>query len=163
MSTQYAHSHSGRPSVALFKKIGIFMALMVCMAVTTYAQSTNDWDDEEEDETEEKTLVDDRPAKKDDVTIQLNEELYTWKDELSVHRGDTLDISVRDLAAGSRVEIVAEKGGISVGRKVFYANHKGELDLEIRTGTKKMKGNITLSYTPSGGAKKDKSVHLIVD
>ena len=99
----------------------------------------------------------------EDVTIHLNEELYVWKDELTVHRGDTLTISVRDLAAGSKVEIIAEKGGISVGRKVFYSNHKGELDLEIRTGNKKMKGGIDLNYTASGGAKKQKSVHLIVD
>lgn len=164
MDTMHTISSWARTQLALFRKAGLLCACLLCLSLTAMAQTTDVWGEEEEDEpTEEKALVDDRPEKKEEVTIKLNEELFQWKDELTIHRNDTLNISVRDLAPASRVEIVAEKGGISLGRKVFYANNRGELDLEIRNGNKKMKGNIVLSYTPSGAPKKEKSIHLVID
>jgi hypothetical protein len=162
-----ATSRTGSPCGAAFHKIGLVLAFLLLMTVTVFAQtqSNDGWDDEDDEDepTEEKALVDDRPAKKEEVTIRLNEELFVWKDDLTIHRDDTLTISVRDLAPGSRVEILADKGGINLARKIFYSNNKGELDLEIRIGNKKMKGNITLNYTPSGAAKKERSIHLVVD
>lgn len=164
MSMMHSTSTSAAVKVAILRRIGLLMAFLMVLSFTAFAQTDENWeDDDDEDETEEKALVDDRPAKKEDVTIHLNEELYTWRDELTVHRNDTLTISVRDLAGGTRVEINADKGGITLAHKVFYANAKGELDLEIRVGNKKMKGNIELGYTPSGAPKKTKTVHLTVD
>jgi hypothetical protein len=145
----------------------LFFAMAGMISFTAVAQSTGEaWEEEEEDmdePTEEKALIDDRPSKKVEVTITLNGEIFEWKDEVHIQRGDTLDISVRDLAPASRVEIVAEKGGISLTRKVFYSNNRGELDLEVRVGSKKMKGKANLIYTPSGAAKKEKQVMVIVE
>lgn len=144
-----------------------FLAFWLVASTAALAQSTNGaWEeeDEEEDEpTEEKALIDDRPAKKEDVTIRLNGEVFQWREEIHFKRNDTLDIAVRDLAPGSRVEIIAEKGGINLSKKVFYANSKGELDLEVRVGGKKVKGKANLIYTPSGGAKKQKEISIAVE
>lgn len=141
--------------------------IMVAIIAPLSAQST-DWDKEdpdadEEEPTEEKALIDDRPAKKEDVTITLDEKAFHWAEEVHIKKGDTIDISVRDLAPSSRVEIVAEKGGIPLSRKVFYSNNKGELDLEIRVGSRKVKGKATLIYTPSGAVKKEREVMIIVE
>jgi hypothetical protein len=155
------------PWVAPLHKIGLLLACLLLLTVTAFAQSTNDWtdddDDDEDEPVEEKALLDSRPTKVDDVTIKLNDEVFTWQEELTIDREDTLSISVRNLAPASRVEITADKGGINIGRKIYWANNQGELDLEVRVGNKKMKGNITLGYTPVGNTKKEHSVHLIVD
>jgi hypothetical protein len=146
-----------------------FTAFLLAFSVAAIAQTGGEaWeeeDDEEEDEpTEEKALIDDRPMeKKREVTITLDGEPFEWKDEIHIQRGDTIDISVRDLAPASRVEIVAAKGGINLTRKVYWANNMGELDLEVRIGGKKMKGTANLIYTPSGAPKKEKEIMVIVD
>jgi hypothetical protein len=144
------------------------MVFAVVFAVAAFGQNTGEaWEEEDELEdeepTEEKALIDDRPTKKDDVTIKLDGEVFTWREEIVIKREDTLDISVRDLAPGSRVEIIAEKGGINLSKKVFYSNAKGELDLEVRIGNKKIKGGATLIYTPSGGVKREKEINIIVE
>jgi hypothetical protein len=164
MSTLHHNSPMAADWAAFLRKVGIFMTLLLVLSLSASAQDDEDWDeDEEEEETEEKALIDNRPSKKEDVTIRLDEELFTWTEEITIHRNDTLTISVRDLAPASRVEITADKGGINLARKLFYSNNEGELDLEIRIGNRKMKGNITLSYTPSGSPKRERSIHLIVD
>jgi hypothetical protein len=89
--------------------------------------------------------------------------VFNWAEEVHIKRGDTLEISVRDLAPASRVEIIAEKGGINLSRKVFYSNNRGELDLEVRIGSKKIKGKANLIYTPSGATKKEREVMIIVE
>lgn len=130
-------------------------------------QGNDAWEDEEDEDEEEvisedKALIDNTPTKREEVTVKLNDEVFDWREEVVLHRNDTITISVRDLAPASRVEIVADKGGIDLARKIFYSNKEGELDLEIRLGNRKMKGNITLSYTPSGAAKKSRAVHLVI-
>jgi hypothetical protein len=147
-----------------------FAAFFLAFSVAAFAQTTDGaWEEEddefEEDEpTEEKALIDDRPIeKKAEVTITLDGEVFDWKDEIIIQRGDTIDISVRDLAPASRVEIIAEKGGINLTRKVFWANNQGELDLEVRIGSKRMKGKANLIYTPSGAPKKEKENMVIVE
>jgi hypothetical protein len=148
------------------------VAMLMCLFAfgLLSAQSTGAWDeeDDEEDETEEviedKALVDDRPASADEARIWLNgESMSPDTKQLTVHRGDTLTITVRDLAPGTSVVIQAAKGGINLSKKAFYANSKGELDLEIRLGSKKMKGLAKLNYTPSNGKRREKEVHIEVD
>lgn len=142
------------------------LSLVFCLILSfpLLAQTDDEeFEDEDEDVKEEKALVDNRPSKKEDVTITLNGAHFLWKDQIHIKRNDTLDISVRDLAPASRVEIIAEKGGINLTRKVYYSNQDGELDLEVRIGNKKMKGKANLIYTPSGGGKKEKQVEIILD
>jgi hypothetical protein len=162
MNTKLFGSRHAAEWASAFRRMGLFVAFLSLLSFTAFAQN-DEWESEDEDETEETEAVTTAPSKKEDVTIQLNDVLFVWKDELVVKRNDTLTISVRDLAPASRVEIVADKGGINIGRKIFYSNNRGELDLEIRVGNKKMKGNITLAYTPSGASKKERSIHLVVD
>ena len=56
-----------------------FLVFSLAFTVAAIAQNTGEaWeeeDDEEEEPTEEKALIDDRPTKKDDVTIKLNGEI----------------------------------------------------------------------------------------
>jgi hypothetical protein len=166
MDTMHTATPFASGKLAILRKASLFLACFFLLAFTALAQTkvVDEWtEDDDEEPTEEKALLDDRPAKVEDVTIRLNDELFTWKDELTIHRNDTLSISVRDLAPSSRVEIIAEKGGISLGRKVYFSNNRGELDLEVRNGSKKMKGNILMNYTPSGALKKERSIHLIID
>ena len=149
-----------------FSLRSLMMTMLMFAFITPLMAQTTDWDEEDEEEeepTEEKALIDDRPAKKEEVTVTLDSKLFNWSEEVHVKKGDTLDISVRDLAPASRVEIVAEKGGIPLGRKVFYSNNRGELDLEIRVGSRKVKGKMTMIYTPSGAAKKEREVMIFVE
>jgi hypothetical protein len=154
--------------VFALRKMVLFLAFAFAFSCTVFAQNTGEVWEEEDDEdeetpTEEKALIDDRPAKKEEVTVKLNGEVFNWAQEVHIKREDTLEISVRDLAPASRVEIVAEKGGIDLSRKVFYSNNRGELDLEIRIGNKKIKGKAKLIYTPSGATKKEREVMIFVE
>lgn len=148
-----------------FSLRSLTMTMLMIAFISPLMAQTTDWDDEEEEDepTEEKALIDDRPAKKEEVTVTLEGKVFDWAEEVHIKKGDTLDISVRDLAPASRVEIVAEKGGIPLSRKVFYCNNKGELDLEVRVGSRKVKGKATLIYTPSGAAKKEREVMIFVE
>lgn len=127
------------------------------------------WEDDDEDEDGEEggTVVSDwdreGPGKHDDVMIRLNGKPFELEDELTVNREDTLDISVRHLAPGSFVSVQMEKGGIKLSRKGFYANSLGQLDLEIRTGGKKVSGKAILFYTPSNGKKRERKITVTVD
>ncbi|MBL0018312.1 MAG: hypothetical protein IPP17_18190 [Bacteroidetes bacterium] len=149
-------------------KMFLFLAFAFVFSATAFAQNTGEaWeeegDEDEETPTEEKALIDARPEKKSEVTVTLNGEVFNWAEEVRIKKEDTLLISVRDLAPASRVEIVAEKGGIDLSRKVFYSNNRGELDLEIRIGNKKIKGKAKLIYTPSGASKKEREVMIFVE
>ncbi|HEX2898699.1 MAG TPA: hypothetical protein VHS96_03160, partial [Bacteroidia bacterium] len=132
---------TGYPALlrAIFLMVFAFAFSMAAMAQST-GEAWEEEGDEDDEPTEEKALIDDRPEKKEEVTIRLNGEVFNWAEEVHIKRGDTLEISVRDLAPASRVEIIAEKGGINLSRKVFYSNNRGELDLEVRIGSKKIKG-----------------------
>jgi hypothetical protein len=139
--------------------------ILACAGAAAFSQvKTDDWaEEDDEEDTLENAGAEEGAARRDDATITLNGEIFTWKKEVYLRREDTLEISVRHLAAGSRVEIVAEKGGISIGRKVFYANSKGELDLEVRTGSRKVKGRVTLAYTPVSALGKEREIIVMVE
>jgi hypothetical protein len=150
-----------------FRRIFLFMAFALAFTASAWTQNTGEaWEeegDEEDEPTEEKALIDDRPEKKEEVTVTLNGEVFQWAEEVHIKKEDTLEISVRDLAPASRVEIIAEKGGINLSRKIFYSNNRGELDLEVRMGNKKIKGKAKLIYTPSGASKKEREVMIFVE
>ena len=150
------------------KRLGLLMTFFGLAFVSLSAQSTNDiWDEGDEDEEEE--IVEEAPIeapheRKSEASIWLNGVAFDpATEEITLHRNDTLEIMVRDLAPATSVVIQAEKGGINLSKKAFYANKKGELDLEIRLGNKKMKGKAKLLYTPSDGNRKQREVHIIVD
>ena len=166
MNTKQFLHITGISGHAALRRTVFFLTFVLAMTTAAFSQNTNDaWDeeDDEEEPTEEKALIDASPVKQEEVTITLNGELFKWKEEVHIKREDTLEISVRDLAPGSKVEIIAEKGGINLSKKYFYANHKGELDLEVRIGNKRIKGKANLIYTPSGAPKKQREVTIIVE
>ncbi|MFM2375940.1 MAG: hypothetical protein RLZZ165_1037 [Bacteroidota bacterium] len=141
------------------------LIIFACVYAAAFSQvKTDDWGEgDDEEDTLETARAEDGAGPKEDATVTLNGEIFQWKEEVHLQREDTLDISVRHLAAGSRVEIVAEKGGIPIGRKVFYANGKGELDLEVRTGSRKVKGKVTLAYTPGSAPGKERGIIVRVE
>lgn len=148
---------------------GFMMLALLLMVNVAMAQSTDDgvWDAEDsEEEVDEKALVateDDGVKRYEDVLITINGKEVKVGDEYRCKRDDTLSISVRHLQGGSPVVIEVQKGGINLKRKSFYANHLGELDLEVQTGTKKGSGDAVLSYTPKGNTKKSLKVKLIIE
>ena len=73
------------------------------------------------------------------------------QEEYTFSKMDTLDIQVRHLAPGSVVSLHLKKGGVMLKKRVFSANTKWQIDLEVRTGNKKVKGSATLYYVPSNG------------
>ncbi len=152
----------------MLTKIGLFLAFFAFAIGSVSAQSSGDiWDDgEDEEETTEETgptLSNDIPKRKDEARIWLNGVSHDPKtEEITFHTGDTLEITVRDLAPATSVVIKAAKGGINVSKKAFYANKKGELDLEIRLGNKRMKGKAKLYYTTSDGKRRQTEVHIII-
>ena len=112
-------------------KMFLFLAFAFVFSATAFAQNTGEaWeeegDEDEETPTEEKALIDARPEKKSEVTVTLNGEVFKWAEEVRIKKEDTLLISVRDLAPASRVEIVAEKGGIDLSKK---DQRQGKADL----------------------------------
>jgi hypothetical protein len=162
--------HTSFPLFSL-RSWGIFAAILFLGCSLSMAQ-TSGWDGEpDEDDTEEveTTLVNgeeeawDVPAgKHKEVEIRLNGEDFPLKDDLEIARKETLDIKVRYLRPGSEVILKMQKGGINLDRKVFYCNEKGQLDLEVQTGNKKIAGNAIIFYTPSDGPRKERKVHIAV-
>lgn len=129
------------------------------------AAQTNDseqisWEDDDEDEADGD---EEGPGNYAEVLVRLNGEEIELSEEVKVNRNDTLDIQVRHLKPGSFVAIHMEKGGIKLKKKGFYANSLGQLDLEVRTGRKKLSGKATLYYTPSNGRKKERKVSLSIE
>lgn len=144
-----------------------FLSANPMMAQTNSGEQISWEDDEDEEETEEVAPANDwdreGPGKHEDVAIRLNGKTFEWKEELKVKREDTLEISVRHLAPGSFVSVQMEKGGIKLSRKGYYANSLGQLDLEVRTGGKKVSGKAILFYTPSNGKKRERRVTVSIE
>ena len=125
--------------------------------------SWEDDDEEEGDAEAEDSFETEGSGRFADVLIHLNGEEFELKEELEVNKNDTLNIQVRHLAPGSFVSVQMEKGGIKLSRKGFYANSLGQLDLEVRTGGKKVSGQALLTYTPSNGKKIQKKVTVRIE
>jgi hypothetical protein len=144
---------------------GMFLFFLMLSGSVALAQSSG-WDGEaDEDEaaySEDPEAWDVPAGSHDEVAIRLNGKDFPLSDDLEVMRRETLDVKVRYLKPGSAVIIKMQKGGINLKRKVFYCNEKGQLDLEVRTGKKKVAGNAILYYTPSKGTKKERKVHIAV-
>ncbi|MEM6273192.1 MAG: hypothetical protein AAF998_27520 [Bacteroidota bacterium] len=149
------------------RSIGLAFILLLLTASLASAQNSA-WDGEPDEDDETSTQVVDEAAwdvpagKHDDAVIRLNGEDFPMTDDLEVMRRETLDVKVRYLKPGSAVIIKMQKGGIALKRKVFYCNEKGQLDLEVRTGKKRVSGNAVLYYIPSNGIKKERKVHIAV-
>jgi hypothetical protein len=148
---------------------GLAVLALLLLVNVAMAQSTDEdvWESEDsEEEVDEKAAVakeDDAPKRYEDVLIKINGQTVEVGDEYRCKRDDVLAIEVRQLQGGSPVTIEIQKGGISLKRKNFYANHLGELDLEVKTGNKKGSGDAVLSYTPKGNTKKSLQVKIIIE
>ena len=148
---------------------GLALMALLLLVNVAMAQSTDEgvWDSEDDDEeVDEKATVakeDDSPKRYEDVLITINGKEVKVGSEYRCKRDDVLTIAVRQLQGGSPVTIEVQKGGINLKRKSFYANHLGELDLEVKTGTKKGSGDAVLSYTPKGNSKKSLKVKIIIE
>ena len=144
------------------------LGFLLTAALPAFAQNgtpEGDWY-EDEDSVAEETVAEPAPTSKmryEDALIHINGDRITPSSEYSVDREDTLDIQVRQLAPGSPVTIEVKKGGINLKRKTFYANNRGELDLEVKTGSKKGSGDAVLYYTPAGNSRKILEVHLTIE
>ncbi len=142
------------------KRYFVFLFLVAAFAAQPFSLSAQNGDWFTDDEDDEEVMVDDSEAwdigagKFDEVKIRLNGEEVELGDDYTFPKNDTLTIQVRHLAPNSGIAIHVKKGGIKLKRTSFYANEKGQLDLEVRTGNKKVKGTAILYYTPSKGTKK---------
>ena len=151
------------------KRYFFFLFLLIGFTTQPLLSSaqTGDWfvDDEEDEE-----VVDDNSDAWDigagnfaEVKIRLNGEEVELGDTYTFNKNDTLDIQVRHLKPNSGIAIHVKKGGIKLKRTSFYANEKGQLDLEVRTGNKKVKGQAILYYTPSNGVKKELKAQVAIE
>jgi len=146
----------------------IWLLALLCSAFSfSQLPAQSDWfeDDEDEEVVDENggDAWDIAAGKMDEVKIRLEGEDVKLEEAYTFSRKDTLDIQVRHLAPGSPVSLHMKKGGINLKKKVFYANHRGQLDLEVRTGNKKAKGSATLYYTTSNGRKKEHDVKIVLE
>ena len=151
----------------MFRLLTLAVWMMLLTASMGWAQNTGEgvWDEEDDDEEVIGTIDagEIEPARYDDVDIKINDKPLAIGSDYKVAREDTLNIAVRHLAPGSAVIIEIKKGGINFKRKVFYANNKGELDLEVKTGSKKVSGDAVLYYIPKGNSKKTLDVRIVVE
>jgi|GEM_PF-2273645 hypothetical protein len=143
----------------------LMMGFLFWASVPAIAQSTDVWgeeDDEEEVDSVE-TGEESAPVKHDDALVKVNDQVIKVGSEFRAKKDEVLNISVRQLQGGSPVIVEMKKGGINLSRKVFYSNSQGELDLEVKTGNKKVSGEGVLTYTPKGQAKKTLDVKIYVE
>jgi len=148
----------------------LFLVLMVSsmtLPASLHAQSSDaDWfaDDDEEEEViaEDSETWDVGAGNFDEVKIKLDGELVTLGDDYSFGKDEVLNLQVRHLQPHSRIAIHIKKGGIKLKKTSFQANEKGQLDLEIKTGRKKVKGSAVLYYTPSNGKKKTLNAQVAI-
>ena len=117
------------------------------------------WDDEDDEEEEAEDLS---IYKEADVWVKDEKMVLEPQMELEYSRNDTFMIKVRHLRPASFVSVNLKKAGMKLEKKNYRANNKGELDLEVRTGKRKVKGSATLFYTPGGGEKKEINVKLAI-
>lgn len=123
----------------------------------------------EDDEDEEVTMVegdeevwDVAAGRMDDVLIRVNGDETRISEEYNFDKKDTLTIQVRHLRPNSAVVLHMKKGGIKLKRTSYYSNEKGQLDLEVRTGNKKVSGTADIYYTPSNGKKKERKAKISI-
>lgn len=150
-------------SIAL-RNTGLLIVMLMMGMHFAVAQSGGEqisWDSSDDSE---ETVDDEGPGRHTEALIRLNGEVFdiAGAENIEVARKDTLDIQIRHLAPGSAVILHMKKGGIKLKRKAFYANAKGQLDLEVYTGSKKVSGSATVYYTPSKGGKKERDVKISV-
>lgn len=116
------------------------------------------WDDDDEEE----VVPEDAGVKYDEVLITLNGEEITLSENFEVSKAETLDIAISRLKPNSWVAIRIYKGAVMFKKMGWYANEKGELQLEVKSGKRKVKGRAELYYVPSNGKKKKREVKVVV-
>ena len=133
--------------------------LFVAVAGFAFAQSDTEEDDDEwgENPAEEWVL-----EKRADVTIFLDDKEYKLGEIAEFERDKVLQVKIRFLRPDSWVAVHIEKAGMELKKHRFLSNGHGELDLEIKTGKRKIKGTATLFYTPSNDQKMEKKVKVQV-
>lgn len=125
--------------------------LLPFSALSAQTQPVDDDDEEEEEGDDWTSPVREQPlAKFDEALIMVDGKKFEVTPEISVPRNDTIEIAVTQLKPLSRVGVVVKKGNIVVKKTAFYANEKGELILEVRTGGK-LSGNAVVDYIASSG------------
>lgn len=150
------------------KKQAYFLFLFALLFFSASAlPAQSDWfeddDDEEVVDADESEAWDIAAGKESEVKIKLNGEMVELGNDYTFRKKDTLDIKVRHLAPGSGVVLHIKKGGIKLKKKAFYANHRGQLDLEVRTGGKKVGGTAVVHYTTSSGRKVEREVKIQIE
>ena len=130
----------------------------------SHLQAQNWFEDDEEETVAEEGEAWDVPAGNfPEVRLRLDGQEAAIQEAYSFSKGDTLSIQVRHAKPGSAIVLHVKKGGIKLKRTAFYANEKGQLDLEVRTGNRKIKGSATVFYTPSNGKKKERDVKISIE
>jgi hypothetical protein len=143
----------------------LLLILAIASPALLWSQGNNqiEWSDDEE-ETEAAAPGTEAPRpKKDKATVTLNGELYEVGATATFAKGDSIEVSVRDLQPNSWVAVQMKKGGIVLNKKGFFANELGELDLLIYTGDKKVKGSATVIYHASSGKKVELDCEIAIE
>lgn len=145
---------------------GLMLMAMMCFGLALSAQSGGyeqiDWDDDDDEDEDSVEVVTVARPKVDEATVYLDGEEVPISDDFIVYRHDTLQVQIRDLMPSTYVAVHLKKGGATLEKMGWFCNERGELDLEIRTGKKKVKGSAVLFYTPSNGRKKKREVKVQV-
>ena len=142
----------------------LFAALMFsAQSLSAQADWFEDDDDEEVVDADSSEEWDIAAGKESEAKVRLNGEGIELTGDYTFRKKDTLDIKVRHLEPGSGVVLHMKKGGIKLKKKAFYANHRGQLDLEVRTGSKKVSGTAVVYYTTSSGRKVEREVHIKIE
>lgn len=143
----------------------LLFGFLVTAPASLSAQSGNyeqiSWDDSDEDEDDEEAEDLTRYKQADvyvkDELMELSPEM-----ELEYAKNDTFMIKVRHLRPSSFVFVNLQKAGMKLEKKNYRANEKGELDLEVRTGKRRVKGSAVLKYTAGNNEKQEIKVKLAV-
>lgn len=150
------------------KKYSLFLAFVAFLFFSLQPLQGQNNQINWEDDDEEEVVEDDSEAwdigagKFADVLIRLNGKDTQIEEELEFTRKDTLSIQIRHMKPASAVVLHMKKAGIKVKRTSYYANEKGQLDLEIKTGNRKVSGSAVIYYTPSNGKRIERKVKIKV-
>ncbi len=112
---------------------------------------------------EEETATGYTVPERDDIEIYVNGERQQLKEEMVIPKNKVLDIQVRYLKPGSYVTIQFQKAGVVKSQKRrFTANHRGELDLQVKTPKQRVKGIAEVIYYSSSGKKHHYRIKVMV-
>lgn len=144
-----------------------YLALIMLFAAATstnslYAQGDIIGDDDDDEEMEVEEDDEWELVKYDEALVTLNGVEQAISEDFEVERNQTLSIKIERLKPGSWLAVHIKKAGATIQKHRWTSNERGELELEVKSGKRKVKGSAEIWYTPSNGQKKNLSVSVKV-